>query len=248
MIHGEDLIIAIGGNPLAASKSCNVNKAQSFIEVASPTSSAWESFIPTKRGWKISSDCLLATMDAYKTLDAAWKAGTALDIRFHDTEYNENEIGTAYIESLDLTASKGNLAKMSVSLRGSGALSAGTRAITVSKQPLLGGVGHYYVEDILRAAFIVASATNGKAFAGTFTLSKETLARITTGGNTVLLSQNSTLQSKALLGSTIDRRDYSIKVTENTDIWLDAGTWYFVDTNENYLYNTFFRSIDEKED
>ena len=95
MILGKNLILAIGNTPLAASKSCRVSKSKSFIEVASPTASAWESFIPSKKGWSMSADCLIGTMEAYKTLDAAWKNDTALTIRFYNTEYDENETGTA---------------------------------------------------------------------------------------------------------------------------------------------------------
>ena len=107
MILGDNLILAINGTPLAASKSCSISKSQSFIEVSSPTSGRWQSFVPKQLGWEISSDCLIGTMDAYKTLDAAWKNGTALTVRFYDREYNENETGTAYIDKLDLSASKG---------------------------------------------------------------------------------------------------------------------------------------------
>ena len=247
MILGEHLQIAIGGTPLAASKSCNVNKSQSFIEVASPTSGRWKSFVPQKLGWRISSDCLLATMDAYKTLDAAWKAGTALNIRFHDTEYNANEIGTAYIENLDLVATKGNLAKMSVSLRGSGALSTGKKGIIYSKEMLFNGDGHYYKETSTRGNYGVETATNGKAFTGTITLTKKTLVRITTNGDTVLLSQSPLLRSAALVGSTITTALYSKRATEDTDIWLDAGSWYIVNTNKNYTFGALFQSIDEIE-
>ena len=240
--------MAINGTPLAASKSCSLSKSSSFIEVASPTDGSWESFVPAKKGWSMSSDCLLATMDAYKTLDAAWKAGTALTIRFFNTDYNENEVGTAYIESLELTASKGNLAKMSVSLKGSGPLSSGTKTISYSKQILFNNDGRYYKESTSpRGQYYVATSTNGKAYTGTITLSKKTLVRIKTNGDTVLLSQNQALRAMALLETTITKALYSKRTTENTDIWLDAGTWYVVNTNENYTFGVQFQSINETE-
>ena len=244
MIHGEDLIVAIGGTPLAASKSCNVNKAQSFIEVSSPISGAWESFIPTKRGWKISSDCLLATMDAYKTLDAAWKAGTALDIRFYDTDYNENEVGTAYIESLELTASKGNLAKMSVSLRGSGALSNGSRYIPFNRT--LYQNGKYYWESVLRRIYILKVGENGKVYGGSINLAKRTLVRFATRGCDIFYSTSNSIITKAQRGDDISIITSGVSyLNTDSDIWLDAGTWYIVVSNQNYSNDPTLTAINE---
>lgn len=179
MIHGENLILAINGTPLAASKTCNVSKAQSFIETSDPTSGRWEACVPGKLGWGISSECLLATMDAYKTLDAAWKAGTALTIRFYDTEYNENETGTAYIEKLDLVATKGNLAKMSVSLRGSGALTEYKVEIPMTlvahEQ-----IGYYFTEDHGHPVADVAHE-DGTLKVYTITLTEQTLCEFILG-------------------------------------------------------------------
>ena len=119
---GKDLVLAIGGTPLAACRSCNIDKQQSFIPTASPTSGRWEQSTPERLAWSISADCLLGTMAAYKTLDAAQDAGTELTIRYYDTDYNLNKTGTAYIESLRLEGSVGSLCKMSVTLKGSGSL------------------------------------------------------------------------------------------------------------------------------
>lgn len=237
MIHGEDLIIAIGGTPLAASKSCNVNKSQSFIEVASPTSSAWESFIPTKRGWKISSDCLMGTMDAYKTLDAAWKAGTALTIRFYDTEFNENETGTAYIENLDLTATKGNLAKMSVSLKGSGPLSDYATPISVNRE--LKQASKFYYSNPGSTKYSVSNySATAKIYSGQFTLTRRTLVRISFQNigysNVVLLSNSNGIVTKAQNADTITSADYTTAIKDSGQVWLNAGTWYVVESSQNY--------------
>lgn len=240
MIHGEQLQIAIGGTPLAASKTCNVSKSQSFIEVAAPTAGRWEAFVPQKLGWGITSDCLLATMDAYKTLDAAWKAGTALTIRFYDTEFDENETGTAYIESLELTATKGNLAKMSVSLKGSGALSEYAGTTIVPTKSLMQS-GKYYSYSY-NGNYVINSGTNGKIYGGNFTLSKRTMVEVTTN-NDIFFSQNNVLYGKAFAGLDILSTDYSYCIHGNTKLWLDAGTWYFVDSNSNYQYNPTFKAI-----
>ena len=235
------MIVAIGGTPLAASKSCSVSKAQSFLEVAAPTAGRWESFVPHKLGWKITADCLIGTMDAYKTLDAAWKAGTALTIRFYDTEYNENETGTAYIENLDLTATKGNLAKMSVSLKGSGPLSDYATEITVSRS--LQQTGKYYYSPSSGTYIIGNYSDSAKIYSGQFTLSRRTLVRISyagTGNNNLVFLSNSTgIVTKAHNAETISSSDYTSVIANSGQVWLNAGTWYVVESSQNYAQPTY---------
>ena len=241
MIHGEQLQIAIGGTPLAASKTCNVSKSQSFIEVAAPTAGRWESFVPQKLGWNITADCLMGTMDAYKTLDAAWKAGTELTIRFFDTEFNENETGTAYIENLDLTATKGNLAKMSVSLKGSGPLSEyGGVPITVgTSQQQSGKFYHLYSSGVAVAENYADSA---KIYVGSFILSKRTLVEISIGTQTydyVFLSNSNGIVNKAHNAGNLTPEDYSTVIIGSGRVWLNAGIWYVVESSQNYSEPTF---------
>ena len=240
MILGDNLILAINGTPLAASKSCSISKSQSFIEVSSPTSGRWQSFVPKQLGWEISSDCLIGTMDAYKTLDAAWKAGTALTIRFYDSEYNENETGTAYIDKLDLSASKGSLAKMSVSLKGSGELSTYGEAITVGRS--LQQTGKYYNPASQGNYNIANYDSSAKIYSGTFTLSQRTLVNIANGSsnyNLVFLSTSSEIVNKAHNGENISSSDYTSVVIASGRIWLDAGTWYIVESAQNYTTPTY---------
>ena len=241
MIHGEDLILALNGTPLAASKSCNIEKSQSFIDTASPTGGRWESCVPQKLSWSLSSDCLLATMDAYKTLNSAWKAGTALTVRFFDTEYNENETGTVYIEKLSLSASKGNLAKLSVSLKGSGPLSdyAGTD-ITITKQLLQDGKAYSYSYN---NNYTVYTYTNGKIYSSTITLTKRTLIQYAANGSYIFFSQDNGIITKATNAADILNTDYSGFASNNGKLWLDAGTWYIVISNQNYTSDPILKAI-----
>ena len=241
MIHGENLILAINGTPLAASKSCSLSKSSSFIEVAPPTAGDWEAFVPSKKGWSMSSDCLLGTMDAYKTLDAAWKAGTALTIRFFNTEYDENETGTAYIDSLNLDASKGNLAKMSVSLKGSGPLTEYTGTnIPFTKSLLQNGKYYTFMYD---GNYSIQSGTSGKVYGGTITLSKRTMVQVTGYESDLFFSQDNGLISKATNAENILKTDYSVRTRGNEKVWLDAGTWYIVVSNQNYTSDPQLRAI-----
>ena len=241
MIHGENLILAINGTPLAASKSCSLSKSQSFIDVSSPTDGRWEACVPKSLSWSLSSDCLLATMDAYLTLDAAWKAGTALTIRFFNTEYDENETGTAYIDNLDLQCAKGNLAKMSVSLKGSGPLVqyAGTN-IPFTKSLLQNGKYYTYTAD---GMYAIQSYEGGKVYGGTITLSKRAMVQVTGYGCYLFYSQDSGLISKATNAENILKTDYSARTQGDEKVWLDAGTWYIVVSNENYTSDPNLKAI-----
>ena len=227
MIHGENLILSINGSPLAASKSCSLSKSSSFIEVAPPTAGDWEAFVPSKKAWSMSSDCLLGTMDAYKALDAAWKAGTALTIRFYDTEYNVNETGTAYIENLNLDAAKGSLAKMSVSLKGSGTLSEYKeeipKTLELSKQ-ICYEFAEYSGHPIARV-----SQEQGELYVYSITLASQTICEFYLGGgNLVVIGTDHVLDS-------VDR-EQTIYLEEDAYDWgstnltktLAAGTYYIL--------------------
>ena len=241
MIHGENLILAINGSPLAASKSCSLSKSSSFIEVAPPTAGDWEAFVPSKKGWSMSSDCLLGTMDAYKALDAAWKAGTALTIRFFNTEYDENETGTAYIESLNLDASKGNLAKMSISLKGSGPLTEYTGTnISLSRWQVQAGKYYIYNYD---NNYTIQSGENGKVVCATTTLSKRTMVQVTGYGSDLFFSQYNGLLRRAIDAEDILKTDYSVRTQGNEKVWLDAGAWYIVVSNQNYTSDPNLKAI-----
>ena len=241
MIHGEDLILAINGTALAASKSCSLSKKQSFIDVSNPTDGRWEACVPKTLSWSMSSDCLLATMDAYKTLDAAWKAGTALTIRFFNTEYDENETGTAYIDNLDLQCAKGNLAKMSISLKGSGPITEYTGTnIPFTKSLLQNGKYYTFMYD---NNYTVQSDANGKVYGGSITISKRTMVKITGYGSDLFFSQDSELIEKATNAENILKTDYSAITQGDEKVWLNAGTWYIVVSNKNYTSDPNLKSI-----
>ena len=244
MIHGENLILAINGNPLAASKSCSLSKSQSFIEYCSPTEGRWESSIPKKLSWGISSDCLLGTMDAYKELDAAWKAGTLLAFQFYDTEYNEYELGKAYIDSLNLDASKGNLAKMSISLKGSGALkNYSEMAIDINRETIAENKHYIYKYN---GVYGVQNTEGDFIAGGSFSLTERTLVEIVTYHNIIFLSRNQEMASKASQLQDITPEDYEI-IAHYTDvrkrIWLDAGTWYVVESHVGQTDNPTYTAI-----
>lgn len=238
MILGKNLILAIGGSPLAAAKSCNIQQSQSFIQVASPTAARWKQVVPEALEWSISADCLIGTFDAYNTLDQAWRNGTALTIRYYDTDYNCNKTGTAYIASIDLKGSVGSLASMSISLKGSGELSkyAGT-AITVSRT--LQQTGKFYYHTTSGNYSAASYSDSAKIYSGSFTLTARTKVKITGNAWIVFFSTSNGIVTKAANAQNIASSDYSSVLSGNDSIWLDAGTWYVVESAQNYTTPTY---------
>ena len=223
---GKDLVLAIGGTPLAACRSCNIDKQQSFIPTASPTSGRWEQSTPERLAWSISADALLGTMAAYKTLDAAQDAGTALTIRYYDTDYNLNKTGTAYIESLHLEGPVGSLMKMSVTLKGSGPLSTygGT---PVNPTEVYSEQDAYYSNRGGSYAYISQSGATIECY--TLQLAQRTQLKFVPNGNTIFWSQNSGLIPAVEDHETIyGGQEYQYAIEELTEMFVDAGTYYII--------------------
>lgn len=128
MIHGEDIIVTtnIGGTqaPIAAAKSGNIKVSQDFIKVCAPTEGRTFRKRPTTYSWSISCDCLMATCQYAKLLLDALRNGTELTIQFIVLGFKV--VGNVYVDSCDITATKGSLAKLSASFEGSGPLEDGT--------------------------------------------------------------------------------------------------------------------------
>lgn len=122
MILGKDLILALNGTPMAAAKSCGLNIQQDFIDVCSPTEARVKRKVPATYDWSMDSDCLMATVAYANQIIDMVTDGTELLAQFYDLQLGLYRTGYAYVSSCKITASTGSLAKMSISLVGSGAL------------------------------------------------------------------------------------------------------------------------------
>lgn len=223
---GKDLVLAIGGTPLAACRSCNIDKQQSFIPTASPTSGRWEQSTPERLAWSISADALLGTMAAYKTLDAAQDNGTPLTIRYYDTDYNLNKTGVAYIESLRLEGSVGSLMRMSVTLKGSGPLS------TYGGTPIQTTLQYRQEDKYITISGGMAewnSEVGSMAELRTFTLSAQSLVKIDPKQGNLLLTTDGAIGQPFEDGEDFSLSTYGVTVYSNlTEVTLAAGTYYVV--------------------
>jgi len=121
MVHGENLTLSLNGTIVAAAKSCNLKFEQSLIEVASPVSGADTMYIPSKRGWSISTDGLCVTMEYMDSL--LWKQSNKFSVAFFDADLKMVFRGDCYIKSMAISGSIGKIATYSIDLQGCGALS-----------------------------------------------------------------------------------------------------------------------------
>ena len=124
MIQGQDIIVATNVNgtmqPVAASKSCDVDISQDSIEVCSPVDGRTTRKIPTRYKWGISCDCLMATNQSARYFLNAILNGNKIAVQFAMAGYKMR--GDAIVDKWRVAGAKGNLTKFSVSFLGSGPL------------------------------------------------------------------------------------------------------------------------------
>lgn len=124
MILGKNVIMTLGdiNRGLAASKSCNLGITTDFIEVCSPVQGSWKEYLPTIKSWSASVDTLVATLADHKTLMKKQENNEMLFCCFFDNDLQEFYKGNCYIKNIDLKASIGGLATMSVGIQPTGKL------------------------------------------------------------------------------------------------------------------------------
>ena len=124
MIHGDDIYVTtdIAGKqqPIAAAKSGDLDVSQDFIKACAPNEGRTFRKIPKTYDWGVSCDCLMSTTQYAKLLLDALRNGTKLTLQFLVCGFKVK--GDVYIKSCRITATKGNLAKLSVSFESSGPL------------------------------------------------------------------------------------------------------------------------------
>lgn len=118
-VLGNVIYIALGGTKIAALKSCKVSNGCEVIEVSSPTTGAWKTFITGRKEWSMSCTWLVMSTDAMKT--NALRVGEVYTITFTDGATSLS--GQAICTQCDIDATMGALSNGSFQFKGSGALS-----------------------------------------------------------------------------------------------------------------------------
>lgn len=130
VIHGQYLIIRAGTKAIAGAKECTVQTSAETIEVSSSTLSEWKNYIYGRKSWTVSVSTLTLHEGAFGTTGGSGvtdllNVGNTFAISFYDTRYpNRMLTGNALLETAEISASKGNLAKGVFKFKGAGELSA----------------------------------------------------------------------------------------------------------------------------
>lgn len=124
-LNGSDLLIYIGANPVAFSRSCSISMNTAFADATTKDNNSYSESIPTTRSWECSVDGLAVFGSNIKDFMAAFTAKTLIDIKVSPRNAAASELvykGKAYIESLEISGEMEDGVTYSVSLKGTGAL------------------------------------------------------------------------------------------------------------------------------
>lgn len=145
ILANEFFLFDASGNtstPFAYSTECNLNLSADTISTSNKMSGVWASALPGQISWEVSTSALYSTSadNSYKSMYDAMAARTPYLIRFGRVQ-NYNSIsdytvasnyvldasagfyeGYAYLTSLELNASNGEVASYSATLTGNGQL------------------------------------------------------------------------------------------------------------------------------
>ena len=225
MILGKNIIVAIGSTPIACAKSGSLNEQKDMLPVASPTSGKWKENLPGRREWSVSVDALITTTaENLNTLQSAYDNDTLLTLRIYDTQYGYNRTGTAYIQSLNVVAQEGSLAKLTATFVGTGSLTNYSGEV-INPKVLVQVMGWYY-DDTGQDTFEPIDDENGLVRGLKFTLTEAATVRVIPGDVTVMFGASSlisAIQNKEMITYL---QEYNQVITSTNDLQLAAGTYY----------------------
>jgi predicted secreted protein len=140
IFNGTNLVVLVGSEVVAHSTSCSLSVSVDLPDATTKSSNGWADEIGGLKSWSLTTDGL-ATVDPtganYVVGDifTQWSSRTAVTVKFTtvsgSTPVNGDLIwyGSAFIESLDITADMESPATYSVSFTGTGILNQATSPV-----------------------------------------------------------------------------------------------------------------------
>lgn len=131
LVRGQDLLVFIGSDPVAYATTCSLEMTMDTIDTSNKMSGAFKTYLVGQMGWSLSSDSMLTFSttagESISDLFTAMTARTPVTVKFSKAETGftsglPSYSGSALITSLNVQADNGNVATMSVTLTGTGAL------------------------------------------------------------------------------------------------------------------------------
>lgn len=126
-IKGNDLEVYIGGTLVGKSTSATLNVNSNLLDASTKESAGWLEQCVGQKSWDVSSEALVDFSLTYGVSEmyTAFVAGTELTLVFGEgTGAVAKFEGTAIISSISINAANEELATVSVSFSGTGALTA----------------------------------------------------------------------------------------------------------------------------
>jgi len=120
MLKGNDIIVILNGEAIAATKSDELQVGCDSIPISSPTTGDWTDVIAGRKSWSLTTGFLIANQ--IKFFDGIDMVGMYVILRIkHRTGTTWYE-GTALCTQFRVTATKGNLVQGSFAFQGKGKL------------------------------------------------------------------------------------------------------------------------------
>lgn len=200
-----------------------------MLPVASPTSGKWKENLPGRREWSVSVDALITnTAENLNTLQSAYDNDTLITLRIYDTQYGYNRIGTAYIQSLDIVAQSGSLAKLTATFVGTGSLSK-YDGVVVNPTVELAYQDAYY--SLVDGQAIYTESEGAECQLLTLQVDKLTRISVNPGGYVVMVTHDASIYQPFSDQYDFLLADYGCTVfSTQGEILLQPGMNYFIYT------------------
>jgi len=124
-INGSDLLVYIGAEPIAASRSCSISMSTNMADSTTKDNEGYSTSIPTTRSWELSVDGLASWGENVALLMQAFDDRTPLAIKFKPRNAVTGDMtysGFAFLESLEFDAPLEDGVSFSASFKGTGKL------------------------------------------------------------------------------------------------------------------------------
>lgn len=118
-MNGNNILIYKDGTLIGAVKGHDISTDSDTIEVSTPSSGQWKTYIKGRKSWEVSVNYLVT---AASDLGALLNVGGTYTLKIQARDSQTYVSGSAILTSCKITASRSNLVKGSFTFRGTGAL------------------------------------------------------------------------------------------------------------------------------
>ena len=121
-INGNNIIITVGGNAIAGTKSNEIQSDCETIEITTSTNQDWKAYIAGRKTWSFNvSFLVLADSNVRRLLSVGSKY--TIIIKGRNAAAADQVTGSAIMTACKVSATRGTLAQGSFSFQGTGPLS-----------------------------------------------------------------------------------------------------------------------------